>query len=424
MTVAEIRPGRAAGRARAPPSKSYTHRALIAGYLTGRQYRVDDPLDSDDTRATLDGIRHLGRTVRESKRRWTVSPPIAPSRRPVRIDCRQSGTTLRLLAAVAAREARPVTFVGDVQLGRRPMDGLVAALARRGATVQAPARGSLPLTVRGPLSGGPSVVDGSVSSQFVSAMLLVLPTVDRPSTLRVIGTQVSRPYVEATVAVLRAHGVALKGGGRLWRIAAPQTYRSRHFRVPGDASSAAYLWAAAATSGGQVRVENVDPRWPQADRRLLAVLRAAGARVAERGSSVTVSGRANRGFEAELTDAPDLYPLLGALAATIPARSRLLGAPHILHKESNRRVSTTRLARALGARVRSTRRGLEILGASRVRPLDLTGLDDHRLVMSAAVGALAADSPSRIADAACVGKSFPGFWLALRDLGVEVKVGP
>ncbi len=421
MTRATIRPTVVAGVLRAPPSKSYTHRALVAGFLAHRPYRVLHPLDSEDTRATGRGLRALGSRISFARERWTISPgPARP--RTALVRCGESGTTLRLLAALAAHGENRVRFEGSPRLADRPMRPLLEALRRGGARIEAPHRRSLPLSIQGPIRAGTYTVDASSSSQFTSALLLVLPTLNGASALRLTGERVSEPYVEATVAVIRAHGVALSGGGHRWTTPGGQVYRAPGFDVPGDASSAAYLWSAAAVTGGSVTVTGVDGRWPQADSAILEALRAAGATVRTSARGTEVSGPLSDGFDTDLTASPDLFPLLGALAATIPQRSLLRGARQVVFKESDRRTTTVALVRALGGEARSRRAGLEIRGTVRPRRLTLEALHDHRVVMSAATAALAADGPSRLADAAAVRKSFPEFWSSLRRLGVSVRL--
>jgi len=190
--------------------------------------------------------------------------------------------------------------------------------------------------------------------------------------------------------------------------------------VPGDASSAAYLWAAGALAGGPVRVTGVPDRWPQADLAVLELLRAAGASVRRSGDAVEVAGPTRDGFEVDLTDAPDLFPLVGVIAAATPGRSQLSGAPHLAFKETDRRTATIQLVRAMGATARPTPAGLTIAGRPAPRPIRYSGWADHRLVMSAAVAALCADGPSQIGRAEAVAKSFPGFWTALEHIGAEV----
>jgi 3-phosphoshikimate 1-carboxyvinyltransferase len=260
------------------------------------------------------------------------------------------------------------------------------------------------------------VLDASQSSQFASALLFTLPTLEDDSSIQLRGTIVSEPYLEATLAVLAHHGIQVHRNGRQFEIPGRQRFAGSGFAVPGDASSASYLWAAAAIGGGTVRVSGLPSAWPQADFAVLELLEATGADVSRHPDGATVSGGSRTPFRIDLTDSPDLYPLAGALAATAPGTSRLVGAPHVFLKESDRRAETARLARALGARVRLAGGGLVIEGSSRPRAVRLPQLSDHRLVMSAAVGALAADRASLVGDATAVRKSFPGFWSVLADL--------
>lgn len=420
MTVRELRPGRASGRVRAPPSKSYTHRALVAGYLTGARYRIDAPLDSDDTRATATAIVRLGGTVERRRRHWTVRPGRGAEGSARHIDCGESGTTLRFAAALAARDSTTTVLDGRGRLAARPMGQLLSTLVELGARCDRPAGPTqFPIVVEGPIHGGSVRLDASMSSQFASALLLVLPTVSGGSVLRLTGRVVSEPYIDATLAVLKFHRVGIERSGRLFRIAGGTRFRGSRFRVPGDASSAAYLWTAGAITGGRVRVEGIPTDWPQADLAVLDLLRRAGAIVRRDRHGASVEGPVERGFEVDLTASPDLYPLAAVIASAIPETSRIRGAPHVAFKESDRRAGAIRLARATGARVRTTPRSLTIRGRVRPRPFRLPDLDDHRMVMSAAVGALVAEGPCRVGDARAVEKSFPAFWNALDTLAAE-----
>jgi 3-phosphoshikimate 1-carboxyvinyltransferase len=413
--IRTVNPGVARGGIAPPPSKSYTHRALVAGHLSGRLSRVLRPLDSDDTRATARGLAALGSQVRCSAGRWQIRPaPVVGSRQRT-IDCRESGTTLRFLTAVAALSDRPIRLVGRGRLPARPMDELYEALRTLGAQVRTERAGrALPCTIRGPIGPGRIEVRADETSQHLSALLMALPRVEGRSEIRLRGRSVSRTYIDATCAVLRAHGVRIHRRTHDYRIDGGQAYRATAFTVPGDASSAAYFWAAGALTGGRVSVRGIDRRWPQADLLLLDIVRRMGAAVRYGRSATEVTGPLHRGVTVDLTDAPDLYPLVGVLAALIPGqKSRLRGAAHVRFKESDRYAGTARLVRALGGRVRASGGELTIEGTGAPRPLVLEHLDDHRLVMSAAVGALAADAPSRIGDARAVRKSFPGFWTSL-----------
>jgi 3-phosphoshikimate 1-carboxyvinyltransferase len=415
VSAVPLRGATVRGTVRAPPSKSYTHRALVSGHISRRTYRVIRPLDSNDTRATARAIRALGSTVRFGEKAWTVRPHRgAPLDRAVRIDCGESGTTLRFTAALAALEDRRVILEGRGRLPERPMAALLSALRGLGAECRA-ATAKTPMEVHGPIHSGRVTLDASASSQFASALLLTLPVLQGNSVLELTGPIVSAPYLEATRAVLEFHRIRVQRRGRRFFIPGGQSYRGSVFRVPGDASSAAYLWAAAAVTGGSIRVTDVPDDWPQADLAILALLKTCGATVRRFGRGAEVSGRVERPFTVDLTDAPDLYPLAGVLAAVVRGRSELRGAAHVALKESDRRAGTILLARSLGARVRPSSRGLVIEGTDSPLPFSLPSLTDHRLVMSAAVGALATRGTSKVGDREAVEKSFPGFWRTLRE---------
>jgi len=422
VSACRVRPGPVSGELLAPPSKSYTHRAIVVGHLARRTFRIRRPLDADDTRATASAVGRLGTPVVRGPSEWRVECPSEPgSRRPTRIDCRESGTTLRLASALAALSARPTQITGAPTLGERPMDELLDALRRLGASCRHLAGSGLPIEVRGPLHPGRVSLDASQSSQFASALLLALPTLDGDSSIELTGRVVSEPYIQATLAVLAHHGIRVGHRGRRYRVPGGQKFVGADFRVPGDASSAAYFWTAAAVSGGEIRVRGIPTEWPQADLAVLALLRSAGARVVAHSDGATVKAGTARPFRVDLTNSPDLYPLAGVLAATIPGVSRITGAEHVVWKESNRRTATVALARHLGARVKSRGSVLRIEGTSHPRRLHLSDLTDHRLVMSAAVGALAGDRDSFIGERTAVSKSYPGFWKAFAAISSGVR---
>ena len=415
--IRSVVPGRARGRVRAPPSKSYTHRALVTAFLSGRSVDVRSPLDSDDTRATAAGLVALGARIRRHRTYWTVGP----GRRrhsAATIDCRESGTTLRLLTAVAALQSRPIRFIGRGRLPYRPMEPVFRSLRELGAKIAVERNGPvLPFTIRGPIGTGRVSVSARESSQPASALLLALSSLPGPSEIVLKGPVVSRPYLDATVAWLRYGGQRLTRKGDRLILPEGQGWTARRVEIPGDASSAAYLWASAATSDGSVIVDGIDRRWPQADLAILPVLRRMGVTIADHGKAIRASGAPTRGVVTDLTDSPDLYPLIGALAAlTAGATSILSGALHVEYKESDRARETVRLVRALGGRTERANGSLRIDGTDRPRPLDLTDLTDHRLVMSAAVAALGGTDRSRLGDTRAVGKSYPGFWSALDHL--------
>jgi len=423
--VVTIHPSIPQGSLRAPPSKSYTHRALVLGVLSEQRLRIRNPLSSEDTLASLEATEAFGRTVHRepSGSAWTIETGSVGARgEDRRIDCRESGTTLRLFTTVAARDDVETRFAGRPSLARRPMNGLWNALEDLGAVVRRPPSGDgLPFSVRGPIHPGEIDIETSTTSQYLSSLLMVLPTLPGPSRIRVIGSRVSHPYVEATLAILERFG----GTWRVetWGYGTPgaQRYKGEEFEVPGDASSAAYFWAWATLTGGEVRVEGSLQEWPQADLALLEVLPHLGARVVRTTEAITVKGGSpseRSPFEFDLSQSPDLAPILGVLAAFVPGESHLKGMDRLIHKESDRREQTARLVRALDARAEREASTMKVWGPPGKDHLNLWDLEDHRVLLSAVVAATALSRPSRLGPAHACQKSYPGFFADAEGVGL------
>ena len=398
-----------------PPSKSLTNRALVAAAAAGGG-RVVTPLDCEDTRLLAAALDAMGWPTAWRDGTVTVGRRTAPADR-VEVFLGNSGTGARFLLALAAAVPGDTVVDGTPRLRERPVAPLLGALRRLGAPVEA-AGERLPARVRGrELEGGGLTLAPGVSSQFVSALLLAAPSMRRGLDLRLEGRVPSRPYLELTRAVLEAFGATVTVGedGRRWRVA-PGGLKPVAFTVEGDWSAAAFPLAAAAVAGGRVTVANVSPSSAQGDRVLTAILERAGCAVSAGREGVSVEGPAERAFEADLTDAPDLFPALAVVAASVPGGSVLTGLHALRHKESDRLAVMVENLRRLGARVETDGGRMTVL-----RPFPfgdaagaaVTAAADHRIAMAMAVAALRA-GPLSLDDRNCVAKSYPAFW---RDWG-------
>lgn len=411
-----IRAGTVQGRLRAPSSKSHTHRALILAALSGNGL-VRHALASADTQATLDGLGALGYMVTHESGGVRVGGVTRGPKRPV--DAHESGTTLRLLVPVASLQDKTVTFQGSRRLGERPMQPLLAALRSLGVQSTADPAG-FPITVTGPLQGGTCDVTGDVSSQFLSGLLMATPVAPRDTDIRLSTALVSRPYVDITLAQLRLHGVSVREDRGAFHVPGNQTVRQKPFDVPGDWSSAAFLLAAAAITGGRVQLEGLELDDPQGDRAILDHLAAFGARVQRSPEVITVEGGPLDATDVDVGATPDLFPILGVIAACARGASHLKGAPHLRHKESDRIAATADLLKAFGVRSEPQADGLIVYG-SRARAAQIPSHNDHRIAMSGAVLALAAaGGESTLPDPQVISKSYPGFQRDLSLLRAEV----
>ena len=386
------------GKVRAPPSKSYTHRAFFLALLADDESTIEEPLVSDDTEATLNAIRAFG-----AEADWNrVVPP--EELRKAEINARESGTTARISVAVASLARGRSVVDGEGRLRERPFAPLVRALRSLGVKVEGE---KLPIEVFGGMPGGRVSVDASLSSQFVTALLILASKVG----MRVeFEKAVSKPYIEMTLRTMEAFGVTFErdGGVRVF-----PGVKGTKFHVPGDYSSASFFLVAGALYG-RMRVENLDPGDVQADMAIVEILREIGANVKVGRDYVEVSRGELRGFEVDCSDFPDLFPILSVLAAYAEGRS-VIRCRQLRYKESDRvRAMAVNLVRA-GVRVRELEDGLEIQGG-RPRGVVVEDFNDHRVAMAMAVLGLGARGKTVIKNERVVAKSYPGFFDDLRRL--------
>ncbi|MDD1656873.1 MAG: 3-phosphoshikimate 1-carboxyvinyltransferase [Methanomicrobiales archaeon] len=405
----------------APPSKSYTHRALIAGALANGETVLRTPLLAQDTHRTLAALRTLGVSITGNgdPLRIRGTGGMFPTGGPVTLDLGDSGTSLRLLSSVALLASREVTLDGSPRMRERPVGPLADALTAMGGQVRYRGRtGFPPLTVQGVFRGGTVTVDGSISSQFASSLLLAGPCGREDLVLRIDPPPVSASYLDVTADIMAAFGVEVeREGTTIFRVPAGKGYRGREYRVEGDYSSASYLLALAAVAGGRVTVEGLAPRSVQGDRMFLSILASMGCNVRSEGDSVTVE-RAGplHGVEAEMSSAPDTVMTVCAVAPFADSPTILTGTGHLQYKESDRiRVMAGRI-RLLGGKVEVGEDRIRILPAAlHGGTVDPAG--DHRIAMAFAVIGLGAGGVT-VEHAETVGKSFPGFWDQLRGVGL------
>ncbi len=415
-TVATARGGITAAL-EAVPSKSVTHRALIAAALGGTT-RIEGALAADDTRVTIEGLRSLGIPARRSAEAWIVEGGGGSIPGGGRIDLLESGTSFRFLTAVAALGARPSRLDGARRLRERPIGDLARVLEQLGATVEVDPGGGLPLTIGGSaLRGGCRVsVAGDRSSQFASALMLIGCRLPGGLEVAIEPPAVSLPYVEITEQVLGSFGVPIERISTLgWRV--PEAIpRADLYRVEGDHSSASYFLAAAAIVGGSVRVHGIRPDSRQPDSRLADLLGQMGCEV-EAGSdfvAVTGSGRLQP-FDLEMSGAPDLAPTVAVLGAFADGPSTIRGIGHLRHKESDRLELLAKNLTALGRPALARDDRLEIGARRAFRPATIETRSDHRMAMAFAVAGLAIEGVV-IDDADCVAKSNPEFWRQFAEL--------
>ncbi len=401
-----------AGSIAVPPSKSITQRALVAAALAGDGAVVRRPLDAEDPRLLWQALVASGFRLAWAGDEVRASGWVA--RRAGEVRMGNNGTGARFMLAQLAAIPGEWLLDGTERLRERPIAPLAQALQRLGADVAAASGGPLrlPLRIVGKeLAGGDLSLDASASSQFVSALLLLGARLRRGLTVSLAGDPPSRPYLALTVDVLRGFGAEAEYdvAGRRARVAASRL-RAVAYAVEGDWSAAAFPLAGVAVAGGEIALPGLGAASRQGDAAVLGLLAEAGCRIEETPAGIVAVGPADRPVRADLRDTPDLFPALAVVVAALGGR--LTGLEGLAAKESDRLGLMAANLTALGFEVATDGRTLTAPGsrpahAATKAPLPCSS--DHRIAMALAVAGCIVPGV-RVDDAACVSKSWPGFW--------------
>ena len=406
-----VPPGRVKGTLTPPCSKSYAQRALAAALLSEEATVLRNLEFCDDTRSALHCIETLGARVEQvDPTSLSIKGGLHPRGRSLEVG--ESGLATRLFTPIASLCHTPICIVGRGTLLSRPMSMMLEPLRQLGVTVR-DNDGFLPLEVCGPIHGGEVEVDGSVSSQFITGLLLALPRAEHDTTLHVRNA-VSTPYLDMTLDTAQRFGVEISQRDyEEFYIPGNQRFAATYFSIEGDWSAAAMLLVAGATAG-EITVRNVSMLSKQADTAICTALVRAGAAVINDADSVTVAHRPLHGFEFDATNCPDLFPALAALAAAAEGESVIRGTSRLEYKECNRAEAICEEYAKLGIAVDISEEDVMRIRGGAIHAARTRSHGDHRMAMSLAVAALRADGEVTIEGAESVAKSYPTFFEDLR----------
>ena len=400
-----------------PCSKSYAQRALAAALLaTGRTTLRGIEL-CRDTRSAIAAIEALGATV-EIIDDNTIAIEGGFSPRTDRLNVGESGLSARLFTPIAALDNKPMCISGEGTLLHRPMSMMIEPLKELGVKVR-DGGGRLPIEVCGPIRGGRVVVDGSMSSQFVTGLLIALPLAGRDTTVEVRGA-VSIPYIDMTLDTIERFGVEVmyqEGDYSEFFIEGEQSYQAVDYTIESDWSAAAMIMVAAAIAGEQVRITNLSTLSRQADTAICRALERAGASLVIEEDAITVSHRELEAFTFDATHCPDLFPALVALAAAAEGVSTIYGIVRLRGKESDRGEVLKEEYEKLGIEIELDyeENVMRVVGG-KVSAAKVDSHDDHRIAMSLAITALRLNEELEITNRECVAKSYPSFFEDLEML--------
>ncbi|MCK4952245.1 3-phosphoshikimate 1-carboxyvinyltransferase [Candidatus Bathyarchaeota archaeon] len=412
------------GTVKAPSSKAYTHRALIAASLSEGRSLIEEPLICDDTLTTVHACSMVGAQILEDKKCFIVegvSKPITPEDV---IHCKDSGSTSRFMTPVCALADGISVITGNEGLRRRPMKPLLTSLRQLGVQCYSvKADGRLPIIVfGGGIKGGKTFIKGDVSSQYISGLLFGTPKANTNTEITITTQLESKSYVTMTLRVLRDHGIKVECSSDYNHFLVPctQIYKSSNHVIEGDYSSAAFLLAAASIINSHVKVTNLQKESLQGDRAIVNILRDMRSQVNVGEDFVEIQGvkQGLRGIEIDVRDIPDLAPVCALLGCFAQGETIISGAKRLRFKESDRITSLFNELRKMGGRIKEFKDGL-IVNGGKLHGAELDSHNDHRIAMACAVAALGAEGSTIIHGIECVNKSYPKFLLDMVLLGAK-----
>lgn len=420
-----IHPSQLKGIVQAPASKSSMQRACAAALLSKGKSTIYKPGHSNDDKAALDIIQKLGAVTEVDSSELRVLSqgvnPIADE-----INCDESGLSIRMFTPIVALSDKKITIHGAGSLLSRPMGFFDEILPKLGVKIKSN-NGKLPMTVQGPLIPANIEVDGSMSSQFLTGLLMAYSAAGAKDISIRVNDLKSKPYIDLTLDVMKQFGMNVPENKNYEEFIFQGTatvnaeLSTHNYTVEGDWSGGAFLLVAGAIAG-PLTVRGLDLSSTQADRAIVDALMDANASIAMEAKGIKIHPGGLKGFQFDANDCPDLFPPLVALAAYCKGRTTIKGVNRLLHKESNRALTLQDEFDKMGVLVKLERDEMLIQGNGFVKGADVHSHHDHRIAMACAVAGLKANSEMVIEEAMAVKKSYPDFYNDLKSLGASVSL--
>ncbi len=411
-----ITPSSLEGKVKAIASKSDAHRAIICASLTKGETRVYIPETNEDIDATLNCIKAMGANVTKEGNCFVISAPDVYNES-CTLDCGESGSTLRFMIPVAAALGIKTTFKGRGRLGLRPLKPIIDLLKQKGIEFSSD---TLPFTMNGKLTGGSFEIQADVSSQFITGLLFALSVLPQKSTVELTTRLESKAYVDMTVDILKKFGMNIEKTLNGYIIDGTLK-TSGEYIVEGDWSNAAFFLVGGALSGS-VRVTGLDMSSKQSDKAITDILKIAGAKVYTDGDAVCVEKSNLKPFSLDVSQCPDLFPIVAILACAIDGETTLYNAKRLRLKESDRIEATRKLITSLGGEARESEDSLTIYGKGSLSGGIAEGFGDHRIVMSALIASCICSGSVTLNGAEAMNKSYPDFLKHFESVGGKTDV--
>ncbi len=407
------------GKIVCPSNKSYTHRAVFLASLTKGESIIENILQSADTKATIEACKKFGAKINENGNNLVINSD--SSIHASTIDAANSGTTIRMATAIASLADGKSTLSGDASLNQRPMKPLLDALESIGAKCSSN-DGKPPVEVSGIIKGGELSILGNISSQFISALMIAAPLSQNGIILNIEGDLVSKPYLDATISIMKKFGVDVKTEIPYKKYSINnQTYNSSSVTIPSDFSSLALLLSASVLIGDNLQIEATLSDLPQGDEYFIEILKKLGADVDIKGNIITVkSPEKLDGGKFDLSNTPDLLPPLSILALKTINPIEIFNVKHARYKETDRIAILARELQKLGIKVEEKEDGLILHSSDEINGANLNSENDHRLFMTFCIAGMYVGN-CIVSDAESVNVSYPNFIDDVNAIGGKIK---
>lgn len=409
------------GKIVCPPNKSYTHRAIMLASLTKGKSIIENVLHSSDIDATIETCKKFGAQMKETGNNLTIDGIEEFKNQNIVIDAKNSGTTIRIATAIASLSEGKTILSGDESLRKRPMQPLLDALESIGAKCSSTG-GKPPITVSGTVKGKEVSIPGNISSQFVTALMIIAPRTEKGLILNIKDDLVSKPYLDATINIMKKFGVNVITITPYKKYQIPsQEYKPTDVTIPSDFSSLALLLSASVLLGDKVTCEMMMGDLPQGDKKIIDILKDLGVVVTLSKNTITVkSPTLLEGGKFDLIDTPDLLPPLAILALKSSKPIELFNVKHARYKETDRIAILGRELKKLGVKVEEKEDGLILEAPEHPKGAELNSENDHRLFMAFCIAGMYVGDCT-VTNPESVTISYPNFISDMNKVGGKIK---
>lgn len=405
-----------------PPSKSITHRAIICAALSNGVSKISPIFMSSDVCATIKAISNLGAKIFLYGNSLIVDSTCLMNKKKVVIDCDESASTLRFLIPIIAAKGIEGNFIGRGSLPKRPLDIYYNCLSNKGVEFKLSTNNfNLPLKVSGLMKSGKFKIPGNVSSQFISGILLAAPITNKEVEIELTTPLESASYVNLTLSVMKEFGIKVEQTKYGWYVPGNQSYSSCDYFIESDWSQAAFFMAAGAI-GGKVCLNGLNINSEQPDKKIVDIMKQIGANISWDNNSLLVSHNNLNSFNIDVSQIPDLVPILSVIAAFSNNETIIGNASRLRIKESDRLNAICLGLSKLGATITQNADSLHIIGKDYLSGGYVSGFNDHRIVMALAIAALNATDETIISHADSIDKSYPSFFKDYNSLGGNANI--